>query len=69
VPLFLTIDNQLLAIPSAGSLSGSPVGTSGYVTVIDLTGLASTVTITSGLQHPIGAAVGSSSLCCKGASK
>ncbi len=53
-PLFLTINNQFLAIPSAAS-SGSH--TPGYVTVIDQTGHLSQVTISSNLQHPIGAAV------------
>ena len=57
-PLFLTIDNQLLAIPSASSAgSRNP----GYVTIIDLARRVSTVTVTSGLQHPIGAAVGAGS--------
>ncbi|MGA8575764.1 MAG: hypothetical protein WB609_08820 [Candidatus Cybelea sp.] len=55
-PLFLTVANQFLAVPSSGAASGS-----GYVTVIDLTGHASTVTITKQLQHPIGAAVGTGS--------
>ena len=56
-PLFLTIDQQLLAIPSAAVHTGA----AGYVTVIDLTKHTSTVTITSGLNQPIGATVGFSS--------
>ncbi len=56
-PLFITIDQQLLAIPSAAVHTGAP----GYVTVIDLTGHTSTVTITNGLNQPIGATVGFSS--------
>jgi hypothetical protein len=51
-PLFLTIDGSLLAIPSSGSTQAPE---SGYVTVIDLTDSA-TVTITSHLEHPVGAA-------------
>lgn len=56
-PLFITINQQLLAIPSAAVHTGAP----GYVTVIDLTGHTSTVTITNGLDQPIGATVGFSS--------
>jgi hypothetical protein len=57
-PLFLTIHNHLLAIPSGASmLSGSP----GSVAVIDLTKHAANVTITKGLQYPIGAAAASGS--------
>ncbi len=57
-PFFLTINNQVLAIPSAGTAgSRNP----GYVTLIDLTRRVSSVTITNGLQHPIGAAVGTNS--------
>ena len=57
-PLFLTIANQFLAVPSTAS-SGSHHRA--YVTVIDLTGRFFKVTISSGLQHPIGAAVGARS--------
>lgn len=57
-PLFLTINNQFLAIPSAASIGSR---SSGYVTVIDLTKNLPTVTITNGLQYPIGAAVAFSS--------
>ena len=56
-PLFLTINQQLLAIPSAAVHTGA----SGYVTIIDLTKHTSTVTITNGLDQPIGATVGFSS--------
>lgn len=52
-PLFLTIDGPFLAVPSAGS-----PGSSGYVSVIDLTSQLPAVTITRGLEHPTGAAVG-----------
>lgn len=53
-PLFLTIDGEFLAVPSEGSsLSLNP----GYVTVIDLSANTS-LTITNGLDHPVGAAVG-----------
>lgn len=51
-PLFLTISKQLLAVPSSGNRS-----TAGYVSIIDLTGRTSTITITKGLDHPAGAAV------------
>lgn len=54
-PLFLTIDGQYLAVPSSGN---TQMPQPGYVTVIDLSGNTSTITITNGLQHPIGAAVG-----------
>jgi hypothetical protein len=54
-PLFLTIDGQYLAVPSSGN---TQMPQQGYVTVIDLSGSTSTTTITNGLQHPIGAAVG-----------
>ncbi len=54
-PLFLTIDGQYLAVPSSGSPQTLEPG---YVTVIDLSGNSSTLTVTNGLQHPIGAAVG-----------
>lgn len=53
-PLFLTVANQFLAVPSSGSTASGP----GYVTIIDLTGHAPTVTIAKSLQHPVGAAVG-----------
>jgi len=57
-PLFLTIANQFLAVPSATSQGSHHPG---YVTVIDLAGRFSKVTISSAIQHPIGAAVGSRS--------
>jgi hypothetical protein len=54
-PLFLTINDGFLAIPSASSLlSAAP----GYATIIDLQSILPTVTITNGLEHPVGAAVG-----------
>ncbi len=56
-PLFLTIYNQMLAVPNALANSKNPAN----VTVIDLSGSTSTVTITSGLHTPVGAAVGSGS--------
>lgn len=55
-PLFATISNdQLLAVPSASSN-----GDSGYVNVIPLTSILEPVTITNGLEGPIGAAAGPS---------
>ncbi|HZV76182.1 MAG TPA: hypothetical protein VFF63_00330 [Candidatus Babeliales bacterium] len=51
-PFLLTINSQFLAVPSAGSGSAS-----GFATIVDLSGDTSTVTITKGLQHPVGAAV------------
>ncbi len=56
-PLFITVANQFLAVPSSGGVGSG----SGYVTVIDLTGHASTITISTSLRHPIGATVGVSS--------
>lgn len=55
-PYLLTVNNQTLAVPSAGNGSQS-----GYVTIVDLTGKNPTTTITQGLTHPVGAAVGSGS--------
>ena len=53
-PLFLTIYNHFLAIPNgASTLPYSP----GSVAVIDLTKYVAKVTITKGLQYPVGAAV------------
>lgn len=52
-PFLLTINNQILAIPNSGNGSSS-----GYVTIIDLTGQNQTATITQNLTHPVGAAVG-----------
>jgi DNA-binding beta-propeller fold protein YncE len=52
-PLFVTIRKDLLAIPS---YSGEAAHKPGNVTLIDLSGKTPTVTITEGLQHPIGAA-------------
>ncbi len=57
-PLYLTVNNGFLAIPSA---DGATAGSSGYVTIIRLTKGMSGFTITEGLEHPIGAAVGSGS--------
>jgi sugar lactone lactonase YvrE len=53
-PVFISINNGYLAIPSANGTAG---GSTGYVTVIDQKGSSSTVIITNGLEHPIGAAV------------
>jgi hypothetical protein len=53
-PLFLTVDDQLLAIPSAADAGSS----FGYVTVIDLTGHSSAVNLSAGLEHPVGASFG-----------
>lgn len=55
-PYLMTINNQTLAVPSAGNGSQS-----GYVTIVDLTGKNPAITITQGLTHPVGAAVGSGS--------
>jgi hypothetical protein len=52
VPLFLTINADILAIPSYGPNAGS----AGYVSVVDLSGKTANATITQGLQHPMGAA-------------
>ena len=52
-PLLLTINNDILAIPSATGIGNK----AGYVTVIDLASKLATTTITKGLQHPVGAAV------------
>jgi hypothetical protein len=53
IPLFLTIDNDVLAIPS---YHGKAAGDPGYVSVVDLRGKTRSVTLTKGLQHPVGAA-------------
>jgi DNA-binding beta-propeller fold protein YncE len=53
-PLFLTVDDQFLAIPSAAD-AGSGFG---YVTLIDLTGHSSAVHLSAGLEHPVGASFG-----------
>lgn len=54
-PFFLSVENQTLAVPSdAGASTGSP----GYVTLIDLSGKKSALTVTDGLTTPMGAAVG-----------
>ena len=53
-PLFLTVDDQLLAVPSAAD-AGSGFG---HVTVIDLTGHSSPVNLSAGLEHPVGASFG-----------
>lgn len=52
-PMFLTVSNDVLAIPSAKGNAGRGAG---YVTVIDLSNEHPTLTITSGLDRPIGAA-------------
>lgn len=54
-PLFQTIHNEVLAVPSAGNAQSVVPG---YATVIDLTDDTAPMTITNGLQHPVGAAVG-----------
>jgi hypothetical protein len=51
-PLFLTINRQMLAVPNDGTRSQS-----GTVTIIDLNGHKPTVTISNGVEHPVGAAV------------
>jgi hypothetical protein len=56
-PLLLTIEHDVLAIPSARARTPA---SNGHVTVIDGQGNPSTVTIGDGLQHPVGAAVGPS---------
>ncbi|MGB8907988.1 MAG: hypothetical protein WCC84_04515 [Candidatus Cybelea sp.] len=52
-PFFLTIDNDILAIPS---LHGKGVGDPGYVNVMDLSGKTPSLTISKGISHPVGAA-------------
>jgi len=52
-PLFLTINNDILAIPSSRGSGNKP----GYVTIRNLSSDLNTITITSGLEHPVGAAV------------
>ena len=53
-PFFLTIDDDILAIPS---YHGKTAGDPGYVNVIHLNHKTPDMTITKGLQHPVGAAV------------
>jgi hypothetical protein len=53
LPLFLTVDNDILAVPS---YHGRTANDPGYVSVTDLASKTPSVTITKGLQHPIGAA-------------
>ena len=53
-PLFLTIDGDVLAIPS---YHGKTAGAPGYVNVVHLNHKTPDMTITKGLQHPVGAAV------------
>jgi DNA-binding beta-propeller fold protein YncE len=53
-PLFLTIDNDIVAIPS---YHGKATGDPGYVNIIDLNRKTPDMTITKGLRHPVGAAV------------
>lgn len=53
-PLLLTINGDLLAIPSYGSKDTNGAGD---VSVIDLNARMRNVTITKGLDHPVGAAV------------
>jgi NHL repeat len=55
-PLYLNISNDFLAIPSS---KGATAGSRGYVTIVNVGGDPSSVTITNGLEHPVGAAVGS----------
>ncbi len=57
-PLYLNVSNGFLAIPSS---SGATPASQGYVTIVNSGSDASSVTITSGLEHPIGAAVGAGS--------
>jgi hypothetical protein len=52
-PLFLTINDDMLAIPS----SRGPGNRSGFVTIKDLSNKLATITITNSLEHPVGAAV------------
>jgi hypothetical protein len=51
-PAYLTVENETLAVPSSATDSSA-----GYVSLIDLTGRASALTIAKGLTHPMGAAV------------
>jgi hypothetical protein len=53
LPLFLTVDNDILAVPS---YHGETANDPGDVSVIDLSGKTPSVAITEGLQHPVGAA-------------
>ncbi|MGB6523081.1 MAG: hypothetical protein WBE83_15045, partial [Candidatus Cybelea sp.] len=54
VPMYLTVGNGYLAIPSSGSAADS----SGYVTLVSIKNPAIVTTFNSGLTHPIGAGVG-----------
>jgi hypothetical protein len=54
LPLFLTIDNDVLAIPS---YHGKTAGAPGCVNIVHLNHQTLDMTITKGLQHPLGAAV------------
>lgn len=54
-PLYLNINNGFLAIASS---NGATAGSQGYVTIVNSVSDRSSVTITSGLEHPVGAAVG-----------
>jgi hypothetical protein len=51
-PFYLTVANDYLSVPSPGN------GRTGYVTVIPLDGMESYQTITSGLEEPVSAVVG-----------
>jgi hypothetical protein len=53
-PFFPTIDGDILAIPS---YHGKTTGDPGCVNVIYLNHTTPDMTITKGLQHPVGAAV------------
>jgi hypothetical protein len=53
-PLFLTISNGYLAVPSASSAIPRVPG---YVTLIDLNGDHAAFKISTGLSHPIGVAI------------
>lgn len=52
--MFLTIDNDMLAISSSKGATGD--NGSGYVTVADLSGNLAAITLTDGIEHPVGAA-------------
>jgi hypothetical protein len=54
MPMYLTVGNGYLAIPSTGSAAND----SGYVTLVDIRNPAIVTTFNSGLTHPIGAGVG-----------
>ncbi len=55
-PFLLTVNDGFLAVPNAATGSSS-----GYVTVIDLSGSTKSLTLRSGLDRPIGASAGPAS--------